>query len=341
MGFTNGYARWTLFVATSLIAYVGIYLNKIPNVAKWHIHVGFAFAVIGIVITWLLTTSLTVKNVNVEGKFMRRLIEYDFNFDFTHLAFILELCYTLGVYLTFVFIYHKKAFHTLTAIFVSFEAVVMGNLVTWGHGYDTTYNNGYTTNERFKSLLNKVTKDDKSFYRIYSSIDDDWSVNNAMMNNYSSAGYFHSLYNFEVNNFTLWTGLRVATKDVGGIYRGKYQDLDNLLGVKYYFLSKAKTKYYSIEANNPNGYIGNVPFDFVESTKYDKEKSEYIVYENSLLNDFGYSYSSFYSGNMYYSAYSVDSILNSILLSKHARVSEDVPPFSVIMFVRICCVLTL
>ena len=45
MGFTNAYARWTLFIATSLIAYVGIYIDKIPNVAKWHMHIGYLFAI--------------------------------------------------------------------------------------------------------------------------------------------------------------------------------------------------------------------------------------------------------------------------------------------------------
>ncbi|MBO7573722.1 MAG: YfhO family protein [Bacilli bacterium] len=327
MGFTNGYARWTLFIATSLIAYVGIYLDKIPNVAKWHIHIGFAFAVIGIVTSWILTYKLSdpVVDGGQYGKFMHRMIYYANNgkqFDLTNLAFIIELVYTSGVYLTLFFVYNKKAFHILTTIFISVEAIVMGNLVTWGHGYDTRYNNGYAANDRFRTLLRTVTKGDKSFYRIYSSMNDDVSVNNNMMNGYSSGDYFHSLYNFEVGDFTMWNGLRDSFKGVGGHYRGKYQDLDNLLGIKYYFVSKNKAKYNNIESVNPGGYTPNVPFDFTESTKYEKDKSEYLVYENNKLNEFGHSYSKLYDPDLNINRYSDDTIKNGMLLSTYAKVTN-------------------
>ena len=328
MGFTNGYARWTLFIATSLIAYVGIYLDKIPKVAKWHIHIGYGFAITGIIAAWMLTLKMTdvfVQPNGQYGKFMHRLIYYANNgqtTDLTNLAFIIELVYVTVVYLTLFFIYHKKAFHILTTIFISAEAIVMGNLVTWGHGYDTRYNNGYAKNERFRTLLRNVTKDDDSFYRIYSSMNDDVSVNNNMMNGYSSADYFHSLYNFEVGDFTRWVGLRDNDKGVGGHYRGKYQDLDNLLGIKYYFVDKGKAKYNDIVANNPNGYTANVPFDFTESTKYDKEKSEFLVYENKLMNDFGHSYSTLYDPALEISNYLETPVRNSMVLSKYAKVSK-------------------
>ena len=327
MGCTNGYARWTLFVASSLIAYVGIYLDKIPNVSRWHIHVGFAFAVIGIILAWVVTIKMTDPFVTPNGeygKYMHRLNIYDDNgrfiTDFTNWAFIIELIYTTGVYLTLFFIYHKKAFHILTTVFISFEAVVMGNLVTWGHGYDTIYNNGYAANERFKKLLDGVTKTDKSYYRIYASINDDYSVNNNMMNGYSSGDYFHSLYNFEVGDFTRWLSLRDRENGVGGHYRGKYQDVDNLLGIKYYFVSKAKSKYNDIEANNPNGYMANVPFDFTESTNYDAEKSEYKVYVNNSLNEFGHSYSTLYDPDLGKNRWSEETIRNGIILSTYAKV---------------------
>ena len=304
MGFTNGYARWTLFIASSLIAYVGVYINKIPEPAKWHIHVGFLFAVIGIVAAWLLTFYLTGTKADPRyaREYIHRLVIYDDNgnviFDFTHLAFIAELVYALIVYLVFIFKYDKKSFHIFATIFVAFEAVVMGNLVTWGHGYDTTYNNGYAENERFRKVYNQVTKNDKTFYRIFSSIGDDWSVNNSLMNNYNSANFFHSLYNFEIDDFTLWTGLRSGSKSVGGNYRGKFQDVDNLLGVKYYFVSKEKTLFDRIEKAYPGAFDANVPFDFEENDNYDKNKSNYLVYDNKHLNGFGYSYSTLYDGEM-------------------------------------------
>ena len=89
-----------------------------------------------------------------------------------------------------------------------------------------------------------------------------------MLNNYGSGSFFHSLYNYETDDFTVYTGMKANDTAVGGHYRGKYQDLDNLLGVKYYFISKAKSKYSDIEKYYPGHYTANVPFDFEKSDKY-------------------------------------------------------------------------
>ena len=328
MGFTNGYARWTLFIASSLIAYVGIYLDKIPNVAKWHMHVGVAFAIIGVVASWLLTVKLAEPDVEVYGKYAYRFLLYlndgKYVFNFTHLFFILELVYIVGVYLALLFTYNKKAFHILTTVFVAFEAIVMGNLVTWGHGYDDNYNNGYGLNERFRSIYTQIQKNDKSFYRLYTSIGDDWSVNNSMMNNYGSGSFFHSLYNFEVDDFAVYTGMESAPKDVGGHYRGKNQYLDNLLGVKYYFISKKKSKFNEMEKYYPGHYTANVPFDFEKSDKYGTDSKDFIVYENKYLNDFGYTYDSLYNGALNVNVRtSSECIINSINLSVKPLVSQE------------------
>ena len=334
MGFSNGYARWTLFIASSLIAYVGIYIDKIPNVSRWYMHVGFAFAILGIVAAWILTYKLTgkvayVKNGDelraVDREFIHRFSENDK--DFTNTAFIIELSYTAVVYLTLLFTYNRKVFHFLISLFVSVEAIAMGNFVTLGHGSDSTHNNGYPENERFRTVLKQVQKGDDSFYRIYTSIGDAYSSNNSFMNNYSSVSFFHSLYNFEIDDFSLWTGLRNGSKSVSGNYRGKYQDLDNLLGVKYYFVNRRKSKQDFIDYYFPGVYCANVPFDFVRNTEYEKYTDEYYVYENQSLAKFGYAYSTLYDGELKSVnegvRYSVDSIKNIMTLSTTPVVSKE------------------
>ncbi|HHT66615.1 MAG TPA: YfhO family protein [Erysipelotrichaceae bacterium] len=321
MGFTNSYARWTLFIVTSLIAYVGIYLDKIPHVAKWHIHVGFAFAIVGIVTSWILTYVLANTNPERDGQLIFRFID-DHGFNFTSVAFIIELVYVTIVYLVLLFLYNKKFFHVLLMLFVSLEAICMGNFVTIGHGYDTNYNNGYAHNERFRSVVTKIQKKDKSFYRMYASINDAYSVNNSFINGYNSVSFFHSLYNFEIDDFSLWTGIRSDSKSVAGNYRGKYQDLDNLLGVKYYITSKRKNRYQDIEDNNPQGFIDNVPFDFVENKQL--ETSEFFVYENPTLSKFGYSYDTICNeGIKKYNRGEVEVVKNSAILSSTAFVSPE------------------
>ncbi len=325
MVFSNGYARWTLFIVSSLIAYVGIYIDKIPNVARWHIHIGYAFAVIGIVTCWILTWKLYVPNAEKSGQLIHRFVED--GFDFTNLAYGGELIYVTAVYLTLFFLYNKKkAFNILATIFISAEAITVGNFVTFGHGWDTGYNNGYANNEQFRTVLKQIQKDDQSYYRVYSSINDAYSVMNGFVNNYSTVSFFHSLYNFEIDDFSLWTGIRNGTKSVSGYYRGKYQDLDNLLGVKYYFISKAKSKYAAIEKHNPGQYVANVPFDFTENAKYEElDKSDnYFIFDNKDLSQFGYSYKYLYNGEMKtasdYVRYNIECIDNIILLSKKAYI---------------------
>ena len=325
MGFSNGYARWTLFIASSLVAYVGIYIDKIPNVSRWHIHIGLAFALIGIIAAWILTIKLDHPDSTNNGELIHRFVED--GTDYTNIAFIGELAYVIIVYLVLFFTYYKKAFQLLISLFVSVEAIAMGNFVTMGHGYDTGYNNGYANNERFRTVLKQIQKDDDSYYRIYTSIGDGWSVNNSFINDYNSVSFFHSLYNFEIDDFSLWTGIRNGSKSVSGDYRGKYQDLDNLLGVKYYFISKKKSKYSQIENYNPGGYIANVPFDFKESSKYEALTDEYLVFENKSLSQFGYSYDTVYNGvlpsvgeNVRFDA---GTIRNAISLSTNAIVKEN------------------
>ena len=329
MGFTNGYARWTLFIATSLIAYVGIYLDKIPNVARWHIHLGFAFAAIGIIACWILSYKIEGhvvmwssgdQFIETGRKFTHRFVED--GFDFTNLAYIIELVYVFGVYLTMFFLYNKKkAFTIVVTSFFALEAAAVGNFVTYGHGYDTGYNNGYQNNEKVRKIITSIKKTDKSFYRMYTSIGDGWSTNNSFVNGYNAASFFHSLYNFEVNDFTMWTGLRSDTKSVAGSYRGKWQDIDNLLGVKYYIVSKAKSQYANIENNNPGGYIPNVPFDFEEMK--DLETKENVVYQNKKLNGFGYAYNNISNVQLNSDRFNITVIRNGIELTTYANVKKD------------------
>ena len=322
MGMTNAYARWTLIVPAVLIAYVGTYLNKIPNVSRWHIHIGYAFALIGIIVSWVLTTKLAVEEPTKGSDFMYRFVEGDFNF--TALAFILEIAYTTIVWIVLSLIYNKKAFFIVVTALVSAEAIAVGNFVTCGHGYDSTHNNGYPTNERFRKVLSQVQKTDKSFYRMYTSIGDAWSINNSFINGYNSVSFFHSLYNFEIDDFTMWNGLRDGRKAVAGSYRGKYQDLDNLLGVKYYFISKEKSMYNNIEQNNKGGYLANVPHDFKEMKEL--ETSEYKVYQNENMNAFGHAYDTIYDGDLvgdYSARYDVTCVKNGISLAQTAVVSKE------------------
>ena len=297
MGAVNAYARWTLFATASLIIYVSLYIDKIPNINKKFLHFGLAFAVLGIVACWILTSVLpsSYKGEGSRGLVIHRLVYNDF--DFTNLAFSLELVYVIVLYIFIYFNINKKKLFTILTSMVCFEAVLMGNFVTMGHGFDTTYNNGYSKNNELYSLVNQIKQKDPQFYRIYTSTNDAYSVNNGMMNGYSSPNFFHSLYNFNVNYFSQWSRIRYDDKSVGGTYRGKIQDLDTFLGVKYYIIDKGfdKSRADAINEAYNNNFEANVPLGFIEGKSL--ETKTFKVFYNPNFSDFGYSYKYIYNYN--------------------------------------------
>ena len=94
--------------------------------------------------------------------------------------------------------------------------------------------------------------------------------------------------------------------------------------MKYYFISKQKTKYESFEKYYPGHYTANVPFDFVKSDKYGTDSKDFIVYENPHMNAFGYTYDSLYNGDLSKNVRtSSESVINSINLSSKPLVSKE------------------
>ena len=70
--------------------------------------------------------------------------------------------------------------------------------------------------------------------------------------------------------------------------------------------------------------MANVPFDFTECTNYDRDKSEYIVYENKVMSPFGNAYSNLYTGT--YSTtprFTIENIKNEVALNTKASVSLE------------------
>jgi len=292
MGFSNGYGRWSLFFTTSVLAYTFVYIDKIPNVPKMNLNFGLAFALIGIAMTWIISTSLIGTKAN-GGTIDYRFIYNDFNFFV--IAMIVETVYVIGVWLLAFLLYNKKSFKKVMIGFVMLEAAVCGALMVFGQGYcqfDSIYNNHtIPLNNSLRSCINKIDMDDKTYYRSFSSLNDSYSDNNGMMNGYNGLSYFHSLYNFYVDDFTKSTALRSDSAAVGGRYLGKYQDLDNILGVKYYYIEKSKTKYNEIKEHNPTNATSNVPFNYELVEEYSND--DFLIYKNTAYQELGYCYSNY------------------------------------------------
>ena len=314
--FTAAYARWSLFVCSSFIAYVAIYIDKLPNVNKKYIHFGYIFFLVGITLTAILTYVLVKKYSTLEDGASQTLhfrfayYSYDkIDDNFTIIAFIVEVVLATAYYLLIMYFFNKKFFKSLLFTILSLEVFAVGTFVTFGHGYTTTYNNGFSENHELANVVSNIKKDDKDSYRIYTSFNDGWSDNNGLMNDYAGTSFFHSLYNFNTRNFIIWTGLGTnnSKKSVAQSYRGKIQEMEDLLGVKYYILEKDRLELFDDNTklptnsdiytlfNNADEYQYNVPLHYELDTY--KSTDRFLVFKNTSFASIGVGYDSYYCLN--------------------------------------------
>lgn len=287
-GFTDEpYGRWTLFVETSLIAYVGLYLDKFKEDKNWPLLVGAVSTQALVLIACLCAKKLAASD---DGTMF---VEY-FSVKY---AGIIACAYIGLVYALLRVFKDKKFLKYIFVICISVEAIAMGAFVIEGHGvenYEET-NNGLNNNNALHKLINQISKDDPTYYRCYSSLENSSARNDGMRNGYNGLGFFHSVYNFNLSDFLNWSAINdnTAPGSWAGSYVEKRMNLDTFLGIKYYFVRKGDVPYK--DKNAPN-YRCNVPLNFVDIT--DKYPNDYFfVFENTKFIDFAFSYDSVYSFN--------------------------------------------
>lgn len=344
--FTAAYARWSIFVCSSFITYIIIYLNKYPNINNKHIHFGYAFVALGIILSGVLVYYLVNKYSAASGSrwlvLRFRLAYYDgyeLDKDYTWLALLIQFVYTTIIYLVALFIFNKKGFKTFLLSVLSLEVLAVGTFLTYGHGYSTSYNNGTSENHKLHSIITNMKKSDNGNYKVFTSLNDGWSDNNGLMNDYSGLSTFHSLYNFNIRPFLIWSGLanNFSTKAVAQVYRAKNQESEDLLGVKYYIIQKdryedvngvALPTNSSIQElfDNSSKYQYNVPLNYELNEELSTD--EYVVYENKRFISLGMSYD-YYSFVDYENTSNFSSSYNSLRyvynsqILKHTSVFEN------------------
>lgn len=282
-GFTQAYSRWTLFVSASLIAYVGIYLDKFKEDPSWYISIGGIVAVMGVIL------GAVAANVIIQEGGDNMSPRND-----VFWAMFGMVLYTSLVTIILRMLHQKSYVHTLIHTFVCVEVVVMGAFTIYGHGL-TEYklaNNGLDNNNALYSLVNKINENDDSYYRSWSGIEGDSAKNSGMRNDYNSASFFHSIYNFNVMNFIEWSKIVNSTNGWSGSYVEKRMDLDTFLGMKYYYILKESLDYERLGVT----YEPNAPIGFKDiSNQFPNEK--FFVFENKEHIELGFSYDSLINYN--------------------------------------------
>lgn len=281
-GFTQAYSRWYLFVVASLIAYVGKYLDKFKEDSINLITIGGVIAILGEIIAATLATII----VNNYEKMTARVN--------IPLVLFLMVAYTSIVVIVLRIVHSKKYAHTIINATIALEAVLMGAFTVFGHGL-TEYkyaNNGLTNNNALYDVVSLVNKQDKSYFRSYSGIEGDSAKNDGMRNNYNSASFFHSIYNFNTRNFIEWSKIVNSRNGWSGSYVEKRQDLDTFLGMKYYYILKENLDYERLGVS----YTPNTPLGVYDiSSEFINDR--FLVHKSFDHINFAFSYDSIINYN--------------------------------------------
>ena len=282
--FTVGYSRWVLFVVTSIMAYTGLYLDKIKDDNFIVLIEGWSFVVIAILLGALAGQAIVSSYGN---RFVERIPIW--------LAAVLEIAYitALVIVLSFIKIKQKCGFYWIFTGFLVVEISLMGALVIHGHGVEnyTFTNKGFVKNDCLHSLIEKVKKDDNSYYRSYSSLTSSAAPNDAMRNNFNGSSTFHSSYNYNTADLCNWSAIfdGAAPASYSGLYIQKRINLDTLLGVKYYYVEDdyfAKQNRHLVSSED---FRYNVPLNYVDVTN-DYDNQYFRVFKNIDYIDFALTY---------------------------------------------------
>lgn len=275
-GFTTAYLRWSIFLNTSLITYVSIYLDKMKDAPKWTLNFGVIFTVLGIIGAGLTANYLLKEYSSV----------FSVRWSIMGTCAI-EIAYVLLIYFFIRFFYDKKYLNYILLGIVAVESIAIGSLVSYGHGYFSSENkfanNGASANRSLTEVITNINNNDKTYFRTYTSLNNGYSSNNGMMNNYNGMQMFHTLYNYNTKDFKWWTGWSDGYNGWSAYYMGKRANLDAFLGVKYYVVKKDTTK-----ADILADVEINVPLNAVKVKELENE--DFYVYKNERVSTLGYSY---------------------------------------------------
>ena len=287
-GFTQPYSRWTLFVTTSIMAYVGLYLDKLKK-EKWWVLVIGALAVLAICIIAAVMANRIVTKMG-DNYTPRIDIKKTATYESIYIVIMAVVIILLAAF-------KRKSVYSIFTGFIVAEICIMGAFVIDGHGVSdyVKVNKGVTKNDVLHSLTTAIKKEDNSYYRSYSSLGSSTASNDGMRNDYNGSNFFHSVYNYSVADICNWSAITNGTApgSWSGNYVQKRPNLDTLLGIKYYYVENDYYNYQSRRQASSADFRYNVPLGYIDITDQ-YPNSEFKVYKNMEYIDFALTYDTVY-----------------------------------------------
>lgn len=288
--FTNNYGRWEIVVPTIGLVYIALNYDHRHEVPRLVIIISGVVALLGMIGTLFLALKMIELYGYVDPDRTTKYI-HSLSDEYRFLVVIYEI--TLCVIETSLFagLWKKKNFDKIVKIFIIGEVIVLGNIIPNMHGLqdiDDDVNGGLKELANRVALVEKINKEDPSYFRMYSSVADNSHVNIPGSDNYNGLTTFHTFYNNEVDDFVHMTDMMSWDGSWSSHYLFKHQYLESFLGVKYYLTKDSDTTYHSPERY----YNPNVPLNY-SLYLHDEEKG-YTIYKNDHHIDFGMSYDTLY-----------------------------------------------
>lgn len=310
----NGYGRWFIILVPTIIAYGCWGFDQQDKGSRIFPLVASILVMIGTIITYYVCDKLFKGVTYSSGTYNIHNTTY-WQSTYTAASEVHDSVYAAWYFyyqLAIIFIegtllcvgYRKTWLPKALFGCLCFEVVLMGNLTyawngTWSLKY--SFAGGAKTVDVMTSLNQSIQDQDSSFFRV----DNELASGSSYAHNvagYNAAIAFHSLMNFDVDDFafnnrmknvgstsTTYGGVQLYNPSWSGSYRHKRFGTDTTLGYRYYIVENRYSEYTDPEGN-PYFFEPNVPF-LAEEIHHNLDPLHYRVYKmpETALPQLGYA----------------------------------------------------
>lgn len=283
--FTAQYGRWEIIVVICIVVYAALNFDKRKEMPKYFFIISCITTIALMITAYALVYTTVYSN------------EYDrkFNSEMSYLfAYIIIL--TLVESAIMMIFWRKDYLNKIVMLMFAVEAIVMGNMTQLGQGiisYPYSTNGGITNVINETAVVNAIKEQDDTYYRIYSRNAYLGNENLPLREGYNGISTFHSLYNYNIDDFLHMSHvLKSDSTWIGGIIE-KRQNLDEFLGVKYYILNDSVNTISYNQGTIKKVVNHNVPLGF-EEIALPGTPEGYRVFINTNYISMGFSYDTLY-----------------------------------------------
>ena len=278
-GFTNiCYGRWQLFPVVCMFIYVAINFDKKEKIKSWQLDISLAAILVIDFILFELAKNLQNTNSVGELEIGAQYIVY------AQIIYVLILYIYMKIKWKDDSLSHNLRWIIATEAFVSFNLLlgftinINNKNVYIGFFGTSNYNELYGGKENREietSIITSLTDSDPSYYRVYNTNFTRSSNNLGMVENYNALGAFHSIYNYEIDDFASWTHFKYNNSWSMGEHEKK-ANMDTFLNVKYFLTNENDT---------------NIPFGYSEvelDKKYANSNKKLYLNDNYIPLGFNF-----------------------------------------------------